>query len=111
LLDLATKFGICVGPGSGNKRDEKASEKLQEQMEKESVRSVESMISRNTAGRFEGKYKVGDKTASGALIKEVIESDWKFTEKDKKGNSYYKCLKCDHAPKARKDHRKTHSCK
>jgi len=34
-------------------------------MEKESVRSGESMISRSTIGRFEGKYKIGDKTSSG----------------------------------------------
>ena len=97
------------------KRDEKAAEKekrqQQEQMENESMRSGESMISRSTNGRFEGKYKVGDKTASGVLVKEVIENDWEFIGKDKKGNRYYKCLKCDRAPKTRKEHRKIHSCK
>jgi len=102
---------MYVGPSSGNKRDKKEAGKLQGQMEKESVRSGESMASRNTVGRFEGKYKVGDKTSSGALIKEVIESDWKFIEKDKKGNSYYKCLKCSNAIRVRKEHRKTHNCK
>jgi len=60
-------------------------------MEKESVRSGESMINRNTAGRFEGKYKVGDKTTSGTIIKVVVETDWNFIEKDKKGNSIYLC--------------------
>ena len=63
------------------------------------------------SGRFEAKYKVGDKTVSGAIIKEVREEDWEFINKDRKGNSYYKCLKCDHAPKRRKDGRNKHSCK
>jgi len=80
-------------------------------MEKESVRSGESKASRSTNGRFEGKYKVGDKTASGALIKKIVESDWEFVEKDKKGNAYYKCLKCEHALKTRKDDRKKHGCR
>jgi len=51
---------MYVGPGSGNKRDEKAAGKLQGQMEKESVRSGESMISRSTNGRFEGSTKFGE---------------------------------------------------
>ena len=60
-------------------------------MERESQLSG---VSRSTAGRFEAKYKVGDKTGSGALVKEVIETDWKFINKDKKGNSSYLCVKC-----------------
>jgi len=50
LFDLATKFGMYVGPGSGNKRDEKAAGKLQEQMEKESARSGTSKISNKSFG-------------------------------------------------------------
>jgi len=80
-------------------------------MEKESVRSGESMISRSTNGRFEGKYKVGDKAADGSLIREVIEVDWQLVEKDKKGNGYYKCLHCSKAPRVLKSDRKKHSCK
>ena len=102
---------MYVGPGSGNKRDEKAAGKLQEQMEKESVRRGESMISRSTTGRFEGKYKVGDKTMSGAIIKEVNEDDWQQVVKDKKGNTYYKCLHCDKASRVMKSDRKLHGCK
>ena len=63
---------MYLSPGSSDKkRDNKATDKerKQEQMETESIRSGESMISRSTAGRFEGKYKVGDKTTSGAIIK------------------------------------------
>ena len=70
-----------------------------------------SEVSRSSLGRFEGKYQVGDKTASGALVKVVLEEDWQFVDKDKKGNAYYKCLKCSNAPKTRKDDRKKHGCK
>ena len=101
---------MYVGPGSSNKRDKKAAGKLQEHMEKESVKSGDSKISRSTAGRFEGKYKVGDKTTGGAIVKEVVETDWKFTEKDKKGNGYYVCLKCQKKD-VRNDNRKYHHCK
>jgi len=45
-------------------------------MENESLKSGDSKISRSTAGRFEGKYKVGDKTQSGATIKEINEEAW-----------------------------------
>jgi len=41
---------MYVGPGSGNKRDEKAAGKLQEQMEKESARSGTSKISNKSFG-------------------------------------------------------------
>jgi len=99
------------------KRDNKAGDKEQEKqdkMDKESVRSGESnnsKVSRSTNGRFEGKYKVGDKSISGAIIKEVKEEDWKFVEKDKKGNNYYKCLQCPNATRVLKSNRKTHGCK
>ena len=66
---------------------------------------------REVTGRFKQKYKVGDKAADGSIIKEVIESDWVLVEKDKKGNSYYKCLKCEKVPRIRKDDRKKHTCK
>ena len=68
-------------------------------------------VKRGGDGKFEGMYKVGDKTASGAIIKEVREEDWQLVEKDKKGNSYYKCLMCHNAAKVLKSNRKTHSCK
>ena len=92
----------------------KAAGKQHDKLEQQSVRSggtINSVISRSTNGRFEAKYKVGDKTASGAIIKEIREEDWYLIEKDKKGNSYYKCLKCNHALKTRKDDRKKHCCK
>jgi hypothetical protein len=55
LFDLATKFNMYVGPGS-NKRDNKAANKniQQEHMEKESMRSSESKISRITNGNKSG---------------------------------------------------------
>jgi hypothetical protein len=74
------------------------------------VRSGASKISRSTNGRFEAKYQIGDKTASGAIIKAVGEEDWEFVEKDKNGNSYFKCIKCSKASRVRKGNRKTHSC-
>jgi hypothetical protein len=49
------------------KRDSKAATKSSKAL---------SEISRSTNGRFEAKYKIGEKTASGACVKEVIESDW-----------------------------------
>jgi len=67
------------------------------------------MAIRSTAGRFEGKYKVGDKTASGALIKEVIESDWEFTGTDKKYNKLYMCKLCN-KKEVRTDNRRVHKC-
>jgi len=41
---------MYVGPDSGNKRDEKATENLQEQMEKESVKSGASRVSNKSFG-------------------------------------------------------------
>ena len=38
---------------------------------------------------------MGDKAADGSIIKEVIDDNWAIVEKDKKGNSYYKCVKCE----------------
>lgn len=50
---------------------------------------------RDICGRFKQKYKTGERTANGHIIKQVIEDDWKLLqEKDKNGNSYYLCLKC-----------------
>jgi hypothetical protein len=46
------------------------------------MKSEASKISRSTNGRFEAKYQVGDRTASGALVKKVKEEDWEFTKKD-----------------------------
>ena len=66
---------------------------------------------RNSNGRFEGKYKVGDKTASGAIIKEIKEEEWKEVAKDQKGNRYFKCLNCLKAPRVLKSDRKKHSCR
>jgi hypothetical protein len=68
-------------------------------------------INRTIKGRFEAKYKIGDKTSSGNLIKEVSEEDWKFIEKDKYSNSYYKCVRCTKACRVLKGDRKKHSCK
>ena len=51
------------------KRDNKAAIKLS---------GATSEVSRSSSGRFEAKYKVGDKTTSGALVKEVVEEDWQF---------------------------------
>lgn len=73
--------------------------------------SQHSKISRSTTGRFEAKYKIGDRAADGSIIKEVMEGEWEFVEKDKKGNSYYKCLKCSNALRVRKENRKKHACK
>ena len=42
-------------------------------LEQQSMNSGKSKVSRSTSGRFEGKYKVGDKTASGAIIKDIRE--------------------------------------
>ena len=95
-------FGEKAGSNDGsNKRKAKAASNEDDKLEQQSVRSRgtnnNSIISRSTNGRFEAKYQVGDKTASGAIIKEIREEDWQLVEKDKKGNSYYKCLKCIHA--------------
>ncbi len=73
--------------------------------------SQHSKISRSTGGRFEAKYKVGDRAADGSLIRQVKEEEWEFVEKDKKSNYYYKCLKCPNALKVRAENRKKHSCK
>ncbi len=110
-----TSTDILFGKnGSNKKSDAKAAGKQLDKLEQQSVRSgdtINNSISRSTNGRFEAKYKVGDKTASGAIIKEIREEDWQLVEKDKKGNGYYKCLKCSRAPKTRKDDRKKHCCK
>ena len=106
------------GKQQEKKRGEKAAgtDKVrQEKMETESRRSGISNISkvsRSTNGRFEGKYKIGDKAANGSVIKEIKEDDWELlSEKDKKGNSYFKCLHCTKAPRVLKSDRKKHSCK
>jgi len=52
---------MYVGPGSEKKRNEKASGKLQEQMEKESMRSGDSRINRST---------------SGAIIRAIVGEEW-----------------------------------
>jgi hypothetical protein len=72
------------GNGSSGlkKRDEKAGEKAQERqdkLEKQAGMSGDSKVSevsRSTNGRFEGKYKVGDKATDGSIIREVKEDDW-----------------------------------
>jgi hypothetical protein len=55
------ELNMYVGPGSEKKRNEKASGKLQEQMEKESMRSGDSRINRST---------------SGAIIRAIVEEEW-----------------------------------
>ena len=70
-----------------------------------------SNISRSTNGRFEAKYKAGDRTTSGVIIKEITESQWCLIDRDKKGNIVYRCLNCTKAPKVMKSDRKKHSCK
>ena len=60
------------------------------------------------SGRFEAKYKVGDRTTSGSIIKKVREEDWKFVRKDQKGNSYFECVQC--SKQMRNDNRRTHVC-
>jgi len=57
---LAADLGMYVGPSSEKKRDGKASNKIQEQMEKESVKSGASKIGRSTNGRFEGGKIFGE---------------------------------------------------
>jgi hypothetical protein len=69
-----------------------------------------SLTNRTIDGRFEGKYKIGDKAADGSIIKEVREEDWVFVERDNKWNSYYKCLHCIKAARVRKGDRKKHLC-
>lgn len=69
-----------------------------------------SLTNRTSDGRFEAKYGIGDKTTSRAIIKEVREEDWEFQERDKKGNSYYKCLRCFKSRILKSD-RKKHACK
>jgi len=94
---------MYVGPGSlEKKRNEKIAGKLQEQMEKESVKSGDSKISRS-------KYSVGDRSSSGAIIKEVIELEWSCSGKNMQRISIYTCLLCDKQG-VRSDHRRTHAC-
>jgi hypothetical protein len=100
-------FGEKVGSNNGNKkRETKATDK-------DDMRSEHSGKTNKTSksGRFEAKYKVGDITSNGATIKEVKEEDWKFVERDKKGNGYYKCLKCQNEKRVLKSNRKIHACK
>ena len=103
---ITVLLGENAGSDSSKKRYAKAADK-------DDMRSEHSGKTNQTSksGRFEAKYKVGDNTASGAIIKEVREEDWQLIEKDKKGNCYYKCSGCVNAIKVRKDHRKTHTCK
>ena len=55
------------------KRDQKAQEKF------EDATARSSATSRSGAGRYEAKLSVGDRTKSGAVVKEVFEDQWKFT--------------------------------
>jgi hypothetical protein len=90
---------------------EKAGDKLEKRSQR-SGGSNFSKVSRSTNGRFEGKYKVGDKAADGSIIKEVKEDEWELQpEKDKKGNSYFKCIRCTKALRVLKSDRKKHSCR
>jgi hypothetical protein len=82
-----------------------------EKEEMQTVKSGGSKVSRSSNGRFEGKYKTGEKTTSGAIIKDVDEEEWQFVERDKKGNKYYKCLKCVRAARVKKGDRKKHGCR
>ena len=71
-------FGEKVGSNNGSKKRETKA------IDKDDMRSEHSEKTNKTSksGRFEAKYKVGDRTTSGAMIKEVREEDWKFVRKD-----------------------------
>ena len=79
------------------KRLQKEGDK-QERLEKESVKSGCSKVS---------KYSVGNKLPSGAIVKEVKENDWEFVKREG-GRDWFVCKHCKKV--FRKDARKTHSC-
>jgi len=60
----------------------------------------------------EKKQKQVKKTASGAIIREVKEDDWKFIAYRNvtatKRKAWYKCLHCN--TEVRCDHRRVHGC-
>jgi len=101
LSQFDDENSVIESSAANRKRESKAATKSS---------GAQSDISRSSLGRFEPKYKVGDKTASGAIIKEVNEEEWKLVSKDKKGNKSYQCLKCSKQP-IRGDHRSVHGCK
>jgi hypothetical protein len=75
-----TSSDILFGEkGSSNKKRE-----VKKASKEDDAMSVYSGKTNRTSksGRFEAKYKVGDRTTSGAIIKEVREEDWKFVRKD-----------------------------
>jgi hypothetical protein len=82
----------------------KGSSKKREAADKDDTKSTRT----SKSGRFEAKYKVGDRTTSGSIIKEVREEYWKFVRKDQKGNSYFECTQC--SKQMRNDNRRTHVC-
>ena len=66
--------GLATGEEvNTRKRDQKAQEKF------EDATARSSATSRSGAGRYEAKLSVGDRTKSGAVVKEVFEDQWKFT--------------------------------
>jgi hypothetical protein len=102
---------LAAGEKKREKKQREKEEKKQEHLEKQSQTSHISKISRSDNGRFEAKYKVGDKAADKSLIREVFEEEWQFIERDKHSNCYFKCLKCSKAARVLKGDRKKHSCK
>lgn len=67
LSQFSDESSVVESSAANRKRESKAAIKS-------SVAASE--VSRSYLGRFEAKYKVGEKTASGAIIKEVIEEEW-----------------------------------
>jgi hypothetical protein len=90
--DNASESSVEIHRPAQKKREQKQQDKLK-RMEVSKENQV-SKVSRSTTGRFEGKYKVGDKTPSGVIVKEIKEEQWQFLTKDKKGNNFYRCLTC-----------------
>jgi len=97
-------FGDKEGP---KKRDVKADEKeqqRQEKMEHESIRSGDSKVSGTTI-----KSTTTNRSKSGAIIRELVESEWEELGRDKHRNLLFKCLACSKQNIA-KSNRSTHAC-
>jgi hypothetical protein len=99
---------LAATQGLGEETTRKRDKKAQEKFEGATARS--SATNRSGVGRYEAKLSVGDRTKSGAVVKEVFEDQWKFIKHDKKGNKFFTCLKCQKMA-VRGDSRKLHACK
>jgi hypothetical protein len=74
VLGSSATQGLATGEEvNTRKRDQKAQDKF------EDATARSSATSRSGAGRYEAKLSVGDRTKSGAVVKEVFEDQWKFT--------------------------------